>query len=243
MRTLAIIGLGNMGAAIQELLREHFEVIGIDRQYGALEAVTQTDVIILAVKPQSFAELAKELRQYVGEQTIISIMAGVKIDAIRSTLGATRIVRTMPNLALKIGQSLTAWYTESDGVDMEMAHTILDAWGTSMRLEHEPQFDAFTALVGSGPAYFFELARQLEQVALSQGFSAEQSKQISVQTFKGAASVLQDGDSAGDWVRRVASKGGTTEAALKVLGERNFGQTIGDAVAAATKRSRELGRQ
>src|SRR5260221_5807 len=117
MKAIAIIGLGNMGSAIQRLLQGHLEVISIDRQYDTLKDVAKVDVIILAVKPQSFTELAQELRQYVGEQVVLSIMAGVPIDAIANALGVTKVVRTMPNLALTKGQSLTAWLTRASDVD------------------------------------------------------------------------------------------------------------------------------
>jgi pyrroline-5-carboxylate reductase len=242
MKTIAIIGLGNMGSAIQKLLQEDFEIIGINRQHGALEDITEADIIVLAVKPQSFDELAKELKQYVNTQTIISIMAGVTIDAIASILGVTKVVRTMPNLALAKGQSLTAWLTHGGDVDTNIVQRILNTWGSSMQLDNEAQFDAFTAVVGSGPAYFFELTHQLERAAIAQGFNEEQARQMSMQTLRGAASVLDDRDNAGDWVKRVASKGGTTEAAFKVFSERHFGRTIQAAVEAAIERSREFGR-
>lgn len=231
-----------MGSAIQKLLQDTFGIIGIDRQHGELEDVSRADVIVLAVKPQSFSELAKDLKQYIDVQTVVSIMAGVTIDTIANALETTRIVRTMPNLALAKGQSLTAWFTNSE-VNTSVARIILDLWGSSMRLDNEAQFDAFTAVVGSGPAYFFELAYQLEQAAIEQGFTEKQARQMSIQTFRGAANVMDGGDDAGAWARRVASKGGATEAALKVFNERNFGQSIQDAVKAATNRSQELGSQ
>lgn len=239
METIAIIGLGTMGSAIQRLLPDKFRVLGIGRQPEQLAQACKTDVIIIAVKPQQFAVLAQKLRPLIKNQLIISIMAGVAIPTLTDALGTERIVRTMPNLALAKGQSLTAWH----GVTTGTLQTILDLWGSSLQLDNEERFDAFTALAGSGPAYFFELARALEQAAVDQGFSTQQAHQISLQTFRGAASITAEDTSFAELVGRVASKGGTTEAALKVLNRQNFAQIISIAIQAACKRSQEIATQ
>src|SRR5688572_14643713 len=153
MKKVAIVGLGTMGSAIHNLLLGDFDVIGIDRQSDNLAAVVKADVVIIAVKPQSFAKLAQTLRPHVEEQIVISIMAGVTIHSISVALGVKQIVRTMPNLALATGQSLTAWHIEAKGMELSIVEAILDLWGSSLKLEDERQFDAFTALAGSGPAY------------------------------------------------------------------------------------------
>ncbi len=242
-KQVAVIGLGTMGSAIQQLLQRDFDVIGIDRTSGKLEDAAAADVVILAVKPQSFAELARELRPHIHEQLVLSIMAGVTTKTLTNTLSTRRIVRTMPNLALATGQSMTAWYAVKDTQTTESAtvQAILDKWGKSIQLKDEAQFDAFTALAGSGPAYFFQLAYLLEEIALRQGFTAEQARQMSLQTLRGAASVLATDESAGVWVQRVASKGGTTEAALKVLDERELEAIVEEAVGAARGRSATVG--
>jgi pyrroline-5-carboxylate reductase len=241
MKEIAIIGMGTMGSAIQELLQEDFTAHGITR-HDSLASVQSAETVLLAIKPQSFHKLAESLVSHIDrKQTVISIMAGITLRGLTEGLGTDRVVRTMPNLALKTGKSMTAWYAENSEVDLDTMQAILDSWGSSIELDREGQFDAFTALAGSGPAYFFELAHQLEQAALVQGFTAQQAQKIVTQTFRGTASVLSDGDTIESWVKRVASKGGTTEKALGVLSEQHFEQTIGDAVMAATVRSRELG--
>lgn len=240
MKKVAVIGLGTMGSAIHKSLQGDFDAIGIDRQSDNLADVAKVEVVIIAVKPQSFAKLTQALRPHIGEQIVISIMAGISIRSISAALGARRIVRTMPNLALATGQSLTAWYTEIRGMELSIVEAILELWGSNLKLEDEKQFDPFTALAGSGPAYFFELASLLGQAAVARGFTAEQARQISLQTFRGAASVLKSDDSAKDWVNRVASKGGATEVALKELEAYGLGRAIDAAVEAACRRSREL---
>lgn len=239
METIAIVGIGTMGSAIESLLKEDYDVIGLGRS-DSLEQIENTDAVILAVKPQSFAELAKDLKPYVRQQLFVSIMAGVRLRALSGALGTRRIVRTMPNLALATGNSLTAWYTEDENTDTKAVRALLDSWGVSMHLDNEQQFNAFTALAGSGPAYFYELARLMEQEALDYGFDAGQASQIAAQTFIGAASVVTPETNMAEQVQRVASKGGTTEQALRVFTEHRLSETIHQAVGAASCRSQEL---
>jgi pyrroline-5-carboxylate reductase len=239
---IAIIGMGTMGTAIQQKLSGgDFEVIGLDREDDK-STVSTAEVIILAVKPQSFGEVAEELKAHIDKQLVISIMAGVSVSTLISRLGTKRIVRTMPNLALTTGQSLTAWHAKLNDEDIKMAERLISAWGSALRLENEEQFHAFTALAGSGPAYFFQLAYLLELAAFEQGFSQEQARTISLQTFRGAASVLSDDEiSCEALVKRVASRGGTTEVALAVFERHSMHTILNEAVAAAAERSVELG--
>ena len=240
MKKVVIIGMGNMGLAIREQLQDNFQVSGVGRE-GDLSLVHSADIVIIAVKPQSFPELSSVLRSHVHDgQVVISIMAGVTIRHLTDTLGIKRVVRTMPNLALKTGQSMTAWYSTTKDIETE-TKAVLDAWGQSVRLEREEQFDAFTALAGSGPAYYFELAYLLEKEAVRQGFSMQDARRISLQTFRGAASILESSDSVEDLVHKVASKGGTTEAALTVFREHSFERMITSVIEAACERSRKLG--
>ncbi len=239
MKEIAVIGVGTMGSAICDLLQDEYAVRGFGRQ-DHLAAVEGSDIAIVAVKPQSFMVLAEELRPHVDRQTIVSIMAGISICALTESLGTDRIVRTMPNLALKIGQSTTAWYTaEAESINPS-TEGILRAWGTAVRLESEKHFDTFTAVAGSGPAYVFELAHQLEQAAVSQGLDKAQARAMIQSMIRGAAALLGDADPQ-EQVRQVASKGGTTEAGLRVLEVYGFGQMVNEVVAAAAERSRELG--
>ena len=240
MKEVAIIGTGTMGSAIKEQLQGNFMVSGFGRE-DDLAGLQGSDVVIICVKPQSFPILAQTLRLHINQQFIVSIMAGATLPSLIESLGTDRVVRTMPNLALATSQGMTAWYTQTKDVGLDAIQTILGTWGSSLRLESEEQFDAFTALAGSGPAYYFQLAHLLEQAAVGQGFTTEQARQMSLQIFRGAASVIDDNDSAEAWVRRVASKGGTTEAALRVLSDNQLGRVIDAAVEVAAARSRELG--
>lgn len=243
MEKVAIIGMGTMGSAMRDLLEEKYEVVGIGRDCEDLRVVSEADAVIMAVKPQSFADTADRLWMHMrDEQLVISIMAGITLRALRRRLGNDNVVRTMPNLGLAQGQSLTAWYANRQ-TDTTQAEAIIGMWGADIQLEDETQFHAFTALAGSGPAYFFELARTLEVSARQYGFTPAQARLIGTRTLLSTASVVGSETDLTAQVQRVASKGGTTEAALTVLRQRGFEQMVDSAIETACERSRELGRK
>jgi len=240
MEKIAIIGMGTMGSAIENVLKDDYEVTGIGRR-DSLQQVEAADTVILAVKPRQFKEeVAEELWPYVHDQLFVSTMAGVKVRRLRQLLGTERIVRTMPNLALATGNSLTAWYAEDQNTDMQAVQRLLGKWGKTMRLEREKQFNAFTALAGSGPAYFFRVARVMVKKALGDGFTDEQARQIATYTLWGTASVVSPETDYDERIMRVASKGGTTEAGGKVLDDGDFDGILRAAIDAAACRSEEL---
>lgn len=263
--SIAIIGAGTMGSAF---VRELSAALGAERlrvcdrhaeKLDALPAGIRTsdpaaaargaDVVILAVKPQSFEALAKELAGSLGGALAISIMAGVPLARLSEALGVAAIVRAMPNLGTRIGRSLTGWVagrgvTEAQRED---ARAIFRAAGAEMELADEGMLDAFTALAGSGPAYFFLLADLLEQSALRLGFDAARARAIARETFVGSALLLDAGGesdaapiSPAEWIRSVASKGGTTEAALRVFESGGLDELFARAMDAAAARSRDL---
>ncbi len=240
MSRVAVIGIGTIGSAINERLRSDFEVVAIGRQ-DDLAAVTSADVAIVAVKPQSFTELASGLAPFIGQQLVISVMAGVLMETLQTRLGTDQVVRTMPNLTLRVGQSLTGWYADDSVTTTKTVEAILGHWGDAVKLEQEEQFHAFTALAASSPAYFYKLARLLEQNALDQGFTVEQARLIGIQSLRGAAIAIRGNEQPEQLVTQVASKGGTTEAALSVFQQQGFASTITQAIDAAMERSRLLG--
>lgn len=239
MKHIAIIGRGKMGSAIEGRLAHDYTVTAIGR--GELRQVEEVDTVILAVKPQAFGAVAENLWPHVHRQLFLSIMAGVTTTRLGRMLGTDQVVRTMPNLALTTGNSMTAWYAEDAVIDIEAVQDLLHKWGKSTRLTSETQFDAFTALAGSGPGYIYEFMRLLERQAEASGFASDQARQIAVQTLIGTASLVNAETDFGEMVQRVASKGGTTEAALDVFAQHNLAGTVEAAVGAACCRSRELG--
>lgn len=240
MKKVAIVGMGAMGSAIAKSLKKNYQILPIDRDIGKASDVAKADIVILAVRPKSFVELVEALPECLNDsQLVISIMAGVSLRSLRKGLGVKRVVRTMPNLAVASGQSLTGWYAYKS-VDINGLQDILDLWGESLRVDREKQVDSFTALVGSGPAYYFHLAHLLEQQALAHGFNARHARTIATQTFRSAASAVTDDTNLADEVQRVASKGGTTEAALAVFAAHGCGEIVGKAVHAAYSRCQQL---
>lgn len=234
MTKICIIGMGNMGAAMKEALDGKFDVSGCDKADNLVECVEDAGIIILAVKPQDFATLAGKIE--IGSRLVISIMAGVSLDRISSELGCERVVRVMPNLPLKVGEAVSGWISRGV-VDKNEIREILGSFGEEIEVPDESKIDAITALSGSGPAYYYWMNRALRVKALEMGFSDEDARKIAKGSFLGAAELLKCGDTcSGKLIDMIASKGGTTEAALEKLEDR----MIGDAVDAAYKRAKEL---
>ena len=227
---IAVIGNGTIGSAIANL---HTRAKTFGRGDN-LATVADFDVIIIAVKPQQFEELADQIKEYVSNQMIVSVMAGVKIKNIQDALGTKLVLRTMPNLGITSGQSLTGIFPVS-----ERLKRLVSTWGNVIELNSEAQFDSFTALAGSGPAYVFRLLSCIESQAQAAGFSAETSQRIAAGILNACAASLGSSN-ASQKTKAVASKGGTTEAALSVFDTKQFNTIIRDAVLAATERSKEL---
>jgi pyrroline-5-carboxylate reductase len=237
MKTVAIIGLGTMGSAIKSRLDDEYDLLLIASADDDLSKLSTADVIIIAVKPQSFPELAASLQPFVNDQTIVSIMAGVTISTISRLLSTKKIIRTMPNIGLVSTQSVTGLFSEASENKSEV-QDMFDLLGNTIWLENEDQFDSFTALAGSGPAYFFKLADVLKQYAIDSGYDEDTSIQIANGALKSAASVAtNDPDSL---IKQIASKGGTTQAALDSLDDSNFDHIVTTAIQAANNRSKEL---
>ncbi|HEY5442171.1 MAG TPA: pyrroline-5-carboxylate reductase dimerization domain-containing protein [Candidatus Saccharimonadales bacterium] len=237
MKTVAIIGFGTMGRAIAKTLDDSYKIIELDRG-DDLSRINGADFVILAVKPQAFSELSEAIRPFLDQQLVISIMAGIQCRRIREGLGIRSLVRTMPNLGVATGSSVTGAYVFGEA-DKAVVADLLEHWGRTIWLEKESDFDGFTAVAGCGPAYFFELTYQLQNASEKLGFKKELARQIANATLASAASALAN-ESAAEKVAQVASKGGATEAALKVLDEHQYGQIIDQAVQAARIRSQEL---
>lgn len=237
MKKVAIIGMGTMGNAIAASLAGKYEVSGLDRT-DDISTVSEVDIVIIAVKPQSFQPLSHNLRKYIEKQTVLSVMAGVRIGQIAEQLNTKSVIRCMPNLALAKAKSLTGVYVLSQD-QIHIAEELLHFWGQVIWLNKEDDFDAFTAIAGSGPAYFFEMVHQLKNAAEKHGLSGDQARRIANAAFLSAAAVLEERPVA-EMVKAVTSKGGTTAAALSVFGQYKFKQMINEAVTAATARSKEL---
>jgi pyrroline-5-carboxylate reductase len=243
MEKIAIVGMGKIGTAIESRLVGNYEVTTIGRQ-DDLSQVEAVDTVILAVKPQAFNEnggVADDLWMHVHDQLFLSVMAGVNTTRLRRRLGTDRVLRTMPNLAISTGESLTAWYAEKDIVEVEAVQALLNTWGESVRLNDEALFDPFTAIFGSGPGFVYKFMSHLERQAVAYGFDARQAGQMINQMFRGAASLVGPDSSFDVLADGVASKRGTTLAGFGAFEKHDLEGTVREAVGAACMRSQELG--
>ncbi|WP_081210124.1 pyrroline-5-carboxylate reductase [Salegentibacter sediminis] len=221
---------------------DHFDV------YDEIEeCLPDADVVFLAVKPYHCDSLFEEIRPLVNdEQIFVSLMAGVTIAKIQEGLGVKKVVRSMPNLPAQVGKGVTS-YTESaevSRVELLMVRNLLDTTGESIHVESENFIDASTGISGSGPAYVFYFMQSMLEAALKMGFSKNDSKVLVSQTFEGAVKLFNESDlSPETWMERVASKGGTTRAALDSMEDNNVKELIKDAAYAAFDRAVELGKE
>ena len=180
-----------------------------------------------------------------GHQIFVSLMAGVTIDTIQDKLNIKKVVRTMPNLPAQVGKGVTS-YTASESVsrvELIMVRNLLDTTGTSIYVKTEKFIDASTGISGSGPAYVFYFMQSMLEAALKMGFSSYDSKVLVSSTFEGAIELFnQNNISPKSWIDKVASKGGTTQAAIDSMEDNNVKQLIQDAAYAAFDRAVELGK-
>ena len=208
----------------------------------ALEGV---DIIMLAVKPQQSDELFETIKSNVQTGTIvISIMAGVKMQSIQEGLEVKKVVRAMPNLPAQVGKGMTAYCSspELEESDKELVKNILESTGAAIAVDSENDIDASTGISGSGPAYVFYFMKSMMEAAQGLGFTADQSKVLVTETFDGAITLFKKNDlTTLEWINRVASKGGTTRAALDSFESNDVDQKIIEGANAAYNRAVELG--
>ncbi|MHC6215793.1 pyrroline-5-carboxylate reductase [Stenotrophomonas acidaminiphila] len=225
----------------QALQHEH----GVRTAAAIASAALDAQVLVLAVKPQVMAAVCAELAPRLRAGTVVvSIAAGVTLAALRGWLGdAAVLVRAMPNTPALLGAGMTGLYAgaEVGNAERQLAQSILAGAGQIRWIEREALMDAVTAVSGSGPAYVFALAEAMEDAARAQGLADDAARQMVVQTILGAARMLAEGgQSPGALRQAVTSPNGTTQAALETLAGGGFHALVGDAVAAAARRGREL---
>ena len=205
------------------------------------------DSIIIATKPNNYVEILEDLKNHIAVNEkilIISILAGIKIKKIQNIIGSVPIIRAMPNIAASVAEGMTALTGNkkitNDKIDT--ANMIFQSIGNKIWLEDEGQMDSFTAISGSGPAYFFYFTECLHKIAIDEGFSEDVAKQISEQIMIGSGKLIKDSNIDVVQLREnVTSPNGTTEAALKVLcDDDGLLSKLREAIEKAKKRSVEI---
>ncbi len=267
--SLLLVGCGKMGGAllrgwidsgipsadvtVVEPSADSVDAPGLDpapvvvTDLDALSADYRPRCVVLAVKPQMMGEVAPDCRRFAeGGATILSIAAGRTIRSFEDAVGKdAAIVRAMPNTPAAVGRGITALVANRNvsEVDRTLATVLLDAVGAAVWVEEEAQMDAVTAVSGSGPAYVFHLVECLAAAGAAEGLPPETAMALARATVIGAGELLhQSAESAETLRRNVTSPGGTTAAALDMLmGEEGLAGLMHRAVAAAARRSRELG--
>ena len=263
--SIAFIGAGNMGAAMLRGLvagkalpasqvhatdldsakLEALAALGIQTHPAAIAAVRAAQVVVLATKPQGFAELLPALAKVIRpEQLIISIAAGKTLATLQAAFPQNPIIRVMPNTPGLIGEGVSAYClglhaTTSDAIQAE---AILKPLGLVIKVD-EKAIDAVTALSGSGPAYVFLFMEALQSAGQQLGLSEQDSFELAAQTLRGAAGMIQKKEHSPAKLREmVTSPGGTTAAALKSFEEGDLRGQVLKAMTAARDRSIELGK-
>jgi pyrroline-5-carboxylate reductase len=210
----------------------------------APQDVGSVAALVVALKPQMFREAGPQLRPFVGSSTlVVSIMAGMTIAALTEVCGGS-VVRAMPNTPAAIGRGITVAVAAGSVsvAQRAVADALLRAIGAVEWISDETLMDAVTAVSGSGPAYVFLLAEELARAGVEAGLPLELATKLARETVAGSGELLRRSEFDSATLRvNVTSSGGTTAAALEVLmGEGGMQSLLTRAVAAATKRSREL---
>lgn len=263
MTTIALVGSGNLGGALatrlvsaklcrpedliavsrtpEKLARLQAE-LGIRTETDPAAAVAAADFILLCVKPKDLPELGPKLAALLGDKPVVSLLAGTPIQRLEQFLGPAKIIRAMTNTSVLIGEGMTALCRHPRTGDGEFAEAnqIFAGCGKVVCLE-EAQFDAFTAIAGSLPAYLYLFIEHLIAASVLEGFSADKATEYVSQSCFGAIGMLQHSgkDPATLW-QQVCSPGGTTIEAIKVFEDRNLRGIAIQAVHACADKSRHL---
>ena len=261
---IAFIGGGNMASAIigglvaQGFALSHLHVVepfaeartklhdafGINARAETGDFLTSADLVVWAVKPQTYKDAALQVQSFTRNALHLSVAAGIRSDTIAQWLHTQRVIRTMPNTPALIGKGITALVAR-DGVspaDKDWAGEVIGTTGDVLWLSDEAQIDAVTALSGSGPAYVFYFMEAMREAGIDMGLDAAQAYQLAVATFIGAGELAKASSEPPEVLRqRVTSKGGTTYAAISAMEHSGIKASFIQAMQAAQVRAKEMG--
>lgn len=265
MKIIGVIGCGNMGSAILRGLsakidKSEWSLMGCNRTPGKLEPLSQfgiiavhdiaeisakSDILILAVKPAQMDGVLREARTHAAENSVIvSVAAAFSLEEMRSIFGpgTATFCRCMPTTTAKAGRGIFAFCFEagaSDAVQKQIMGLFANI-GYCLQLP-ENKFTDFSALIGAGPAYVFNMMRGLAQAGVTLGFSHVQSRAMIIELFAGCAALASNENKHFiEMSDDVCSPGGLTIAGVNKLDEAGFAGIIVDAVKAAAKRGKEM---
>lgn len=225
----------------REKLKAQF---GIAAQATPGPALATADLVVWAVKPQTFKDAAQQASPHTGQALHLSVAAGIRSGSIAGWLGSERVVRAMPNTPALIGKGVTALFARPtvSSDDRQWVQAVIATTGDHVWLTEEEQLDAVTAISGSGPAYAFYFIEAMEQAGVEMGLTPGQAHSLAVGTFVGASELARASDDPPAVLReRVTSKGGTTYAALSTMEQDHVKALFIRAMHAARKRATEMG--
>lgn len=263
---ITFIGAGNMASAIigglidsgfsssnitatspdDAMLAPVRERLGIHTDTDNNAAVSQADVVVLAVKPQIMRQVCEAMRDSVQRQKplIISIAAGLDANTIDGWLGGDNaLVRCMPNTPSLVGYGASGLFanTRVSAEQRDVATQLMEAVGIVEWVEDEALLDAVTAVSGSAPAYFFLMFEAMEDAGVKMGLPAATARRLAIQTALGAATMAKQSDKDPATLKQnVMSPGGTTEQAIAHLEDANLRGTMEEAMQACAKRAQEM---
>lgn len=267
--TIAFIGAGNLTRALVSGLVSHQydpkkiwasdpsseKLAGLRQQFGIhtttdnLNAVQQSDVVVLAVKPVHIQALCEEIKPAILQRQplVISVALGATLALFARWLGAdAAVVRAMPNTPAMVQAGMTGLYAGAmvSAEQKNFAEEIFRAVGTTLWVASEDEIDAVSVISGCGPGYVFLLMEAVERAAAQQGLNVATARLLTAETFLGAARLAMESDlPLADLRREVTSPGGATEKAVELLESRGIRQIIAAAVAAARQRCSEVAAQ
>ena len=224
-------------------LREHY---GVRVARSNADLASNADIVVLSVKPQNMADAMQDIKGTIKpDALVISIAAGIRTVDVAAVLGDVAIVRVMPNMPAWVDEGASVLFANKKAqARVEIARLIFLSVGEAEVVEDEGLLDPVTAVSGSGPAYFFLLLDRMIDAAVSLGLPEDVARSLVIQTGKGATlmaeKAAEQGETPAELVRRVATPGGTTEAAFRVFTEGNLGPMVQTAIEEACRRSREL---
>ena len=254
---IGLVGAGQMGGALLRGWLKHGrppgEVVVVDPNPGevASQAIAEgarhgegflgdCDTVVLAIKPQMFAQVAPNLAPHIAESAlVVSILAGTRIATLQAALPGRAVVRAMPNTPASLGRGVSGLFAPVSDSLAARARAVLEPAGAVVRVESERDLDRVTAVSGSGPAYVFHMVEALEHAAREVGLANETARQLARHTLVGAAALLEGGE-AGALREAVTSPNGTTQAGLEVL-MAELPDLVARTVEAAFRRAEELG--
>ena len=264
-KTISFIGTGKMATALIGCIydkniskkiiasdKQNENLVKIKKQFSQIkttndnkEAVKNSDIVFLCVKPQDIDDVLDEIKDTVKNQLVVSIAAGIKLKHLESKLKGRRVIRVIPNINCLVGEMAAGFSAGKHATkeDINEVSKILNSAGNAFLLKEE-LLDAVTGLSGSGPAFFAYFIKTMESAGIKNGLPKEIAFQLAAQTCIGTGRLLIEKKiTPEELIEMVASKKGTTEAGLKILDKSNANKILKDAINAAVKRSRELGKK